>query len=268
MKIDDKRILLENILRSLQSVLIGFSGGVDSTLLLQIGIEVLGRENILPVTIRSEVNTDEEIAAAIKLAESMGAEHLVLPISDLNCELFVSNPPDRCYHCKKHHYTVLLRLAQEKNLAHVIDGSNYSDLEDYRPGARALQELGIKTPLQEAMLTKEDIRKLSRQYGLPTWNQPARPCLATRIPYGTSITAPTLRRIARAEAVLHSNGFAHCRVRHHDTLARIELPQDHLARLLNDNSLEAIITGIKAAGYTYVTLDLEGYRMGSLNEKK
>ena len=125
-----------------------------------------------------------------------------------------------------------------------------------------------KTPLQEAMLTKEDIRKLSRQYGLPTWNQPARPCLATRIPYGTSITASTLRRIARAEAVLHSNGFAHCRVRHHDTLARIELPQDHLARLLNDNALEAIITGIKAAGYTYVTLDLEGYRMGSLNEKK
>ena len=116
------------------------------------------------------------------------------------------------------------------------------------------------------MLTKEEIRELSRQYGLPTWNQPARPCLATRIPYGTSITASTLNRITQAEAVLHSNGFAHCRVRHHDTLARIELPRDHLPRLLNGNVLEAIITGIKAAGYTYVTLDLEGYRMGRLNE--
>lgn len=266
MEIDMKLRKLEDLIRPMQNVLVGFSGGVDSTFLLKVCVDVLGPDQVVAVTTHSEVNTEKETGEAVKLARIIQAQHLVLPMSDLDNEIFASNPPDRCYYCKKHRYTALLRLAREKGINHVLDGSNHSDLADYRPGTRALKELGIRTPLQEAMLTKEEIRELSRQLQLPTWNQPARACLASRVPYGTRITSSALCQIARAEEVLRNQGFLQCRVRHHGPVARIEVPRAEFAHLMEDNSLATVVTGIKAAGYHYVTLDLEGYRTGSLNE--
>lgn len=266
MEIHSKLRKLEDLIRPMRKVLVGFSGGVDSTFLLKVCVDVLGPDRVLAVTTYSEVNTEKETGEAVKLARIIQAQHLVLPMSDLDNEIFASNPPDRCYYCKHHRYKALIQLAREKDLDYVLDGANYSDLDDYRPGTRALIELGIRSPLQEAMLTKEEIRKLSRQLGLPTWDQPARACLASRVPYGTTITSSALQQIARAEEVLLNQGLIQCRVRYHGPVARIEVPRAEFARLMEDENLETIITGIKAAGYQYVTLDLEGYRTGSLNE--
>lgn len=266
MTLQEKMQTLENSIRAMNSIVIGFSGGVDSTFLLKVSVKVLGKEQVLAVTTHSEVNTAEEIANAAKIAGLIGANHLILTMTDLDNEQFVSNPPNRCYYCKNHRYTSLLLIAQQKHFNCVLDGANYSDLDDYRPGIKALSELGIRSPLLEAGLTKAEIRQLSKELGLPTWDQPARACLSSRLPYGVRITGPVLQQIATAEEVLRINGFTHCRVRHHDTIARIEVPHTEFARLIEQKTLKSVVTGIKAAGYTYINLDLEGYRMGSMNE--
>lgn len=264
--LESKFARLQEITRSLESVVLGFSGGVDSTLLLKVCLDVLGKTNVLAVTFHSEIHAENELNHALQLAQSMGAQHLVIKGEDLQHELFVNNPPDRCYYCKLRRYRQLLNLAADRKLHNVVDGSNYSDLADYRPGTKALLELGIRTPLQEAKLTKDNVRELSLKLRLPTWNRPAQACLASRIPYGQRITALALRQVAEAEKVLSDSGFSQCRVRHHGQVARIEVPRQDLTRLVQHAGIDEIVRAIKAVGFRYVALDLEGYRTGSLNE--
>lgn len=260
-----ERRLLE-IVADLSSVLVAYSGGVDSTLLLRVCVDSLGPSRVLAVTATSETLATQEESDARKLAASMGVRHLMLPISELQDEDFVSNRPDRCYHCKRVRYGQLAELAQDQGLRWVVDGANADDLDDYRPGARAASELGVRSPLQEAGLSKSDIRRLSRIYGLPTWGKPAYACLASRIPYGSRITAERLRQIDAAEGFLHGLGFKQVRVRHHGDTARIEVPADGIRVLASSEIAPLVVERLKSLGFSYVSLDLEGYRTGSLNE--
>jgi len=264
--LDAKLVLLRRIVSSLQSTVLGFSGGVDSSLLLKICLDVLGPENVVAVTCYSEILSQRELEHALQVAQTLGARHLIIRGTELENHLFVMNSPQRCYYCKLERYRRLLELASEQRIRHVADGSNYSDLEDYRPGYRALLELGIRTPLQEARLTKQEVREISFKLGLSTWNSPPESCLASRIPYGHKITVEALRQVAEAERVLNDAGFPFCRVRHHGTVARIELTNQDQARLLQHPNICDIVREIKAAGFTYVAVDLDGYRTGSLNE--
>ena len=247
------------------SVLVAFSGGVDSTLLLRVAKDVLGSE-VLAVTASSAVYPSEEIERAKALAQKLRARHEIIETGELANPKFVSNPKDRCYWCKKELFAELTSIARENTLRYVVDGSNFDDLDDFRPGMKAARELGVRSPLQEAMLTKADIRSMSKRMGLPTWSKPSLACLASRLPYGTRITRDKLVRIDRAERFLKDLGFTHVRVRHHETIARIEVPEVDIARLLSDKSRTQIISYFKTLGYSYVTVDLEGYRTGSLNE--
>lgn len=264
--LETKLARLQEIVGSLESVVLGFSGGADSTLLLKVSLDVLGRTKVLAVTFHSEIQSENELTHALQLAQSMDAQHLVIEGNELQNDLFVTNPPDRCYYCKLRRYRQLLSLAAERQFRNVIDGSNYSDLADYRPGIKALLELGIKSPLQEAQLTKDDVRALSFKLDLPTWNRPAQACLASRIPYGQRITALALQQVAKAEKVLSDAGFSLCRVRRHGEVARIEVPRQDLVRLFQQPGIDDIVRAIKATGFRYVAVDLEGYRTGSLNE--
>jgi uncharacterized protein len=238
---------------------------VDSTLLLKVAKDVLENE-VLAVTASSTVYPSEEIKQAKTLAQSFKARHEIIKTRELTNPKFVSNPEDRCYWCKKELFAELTSIASENNLNCVVDGSNFDDLDDFRPGMKAARESGVRSPLQEVMLTKADIRSMSKRMGLPTWSKPSLACLASRLPYGTRITKDRLIRIDRAERFLKDLGFTHVRVRHHDTIARIEVPEVDIARLVSDKSRSQILSHFKALGYTYVTVDLEGYRTGSLNE--
>ena len=264
--LEDKEQRLRELIKGYGRVALGFSGGVDSTLLLRVALDVLGAENVLPVIADSPSLPRSEFAEALRLAEGLGAACTVIHPDELSDPNYVANPADRCYFCKKHLFRNIAEAAAAKGFGAVLDGNNADDAGDYRPGRRAAQELGVKSPLLEAGLTKSEIRVLSARAGLSTAEKPAMACLASRIPYGMPVTAEVLAQVERAEEALQTNGFAQCRVRHHGEVARIEVPGAELPRLLDSGVREAVVRGIKSAGYRHVTVDLQGYRTGSLNE--
>jgi uncharacterized protein len=255
--------LLKQILNGMESVLVAYSGGVDSTFILKVALETLG-ENVLAVTAKSPIHPASELAAAEELARRLGARHLVIEAGEMGDPAFVRNPPERCYLCKRGLFTRLKELAQERGLREVVEGSNYDDLGEYRPGLRALRELGVRSPLAEARLTKREIRSFSLEMGLPTWDKPAQACLATRFPYGELLTPERLKRVEEAEEFLRSLGLGQLRVRDHGILARIEVGREEMSRLLGEMAPE-LVDKFKALGYAYITLDLEGYRTGSMD---
>jgi pyridinium-3,5-biscarboxylic acid mononucleotide sulfurtransferase len=258
---DNKIKLLKGILSDMESVLIAFSAGTDSTFLCAVAREVLG-ERALAVTEVSELNPQKEAAEAQKLSKTLNLRHLLLEPHPLSNEVFCLNPPQRCYLCKKDLFSQLKDLAQKEGIKQVIDGTNYDDAQDFRPGMKALKELGIRSPLQEAKLTKQEIRDYSKELKLPTWNKDSSACLASRIPYGDIITGLKLKMIEQAESYLAEMGFTQLRVRYHNGIARIEVnnPLEVMERAAE------ISQKLKKLGFTYITLDLQGYRMGSLNE--
>jgi len=257
---------IKTLLSSFESVLVALSGGVDSSVLLKLAADCLGPSRVMAATTRSETSTLEEIELASRIARICGVTHEVVPVSDLSIPEFAANPPGRCYYCQSNRFRLLRQIADDKGLKVVADGSNQSDQGDYRPGKKALIELGIRSPLKECGFTKDEIRQLAKSLSLPNWNQPSNACLSSRFPYGTPITAEDLARVAAGEKLLRSLGLTQCRLRHHGTIARIEAPPEEFSILLDSGRRGRLVAGIKDLGYTYVTLDLQGYRTGSLNE--
>lgn len=249
----------------MEKVLVAFSGGVDSTLLLKVASDVLGK-NVLAVIASSETYPGNETMDARKLARRLKVRHKVISTHELDNPDFLRNPPERCYHCKKELFGTLASIAREEGISFVLDGSNHDDLLDFRPGAKAAKELGIRSPLREAGLTKAEVRELSRRLRLPTWDKPSLACLASRFPYHTRIEGKSLRRIGAAEEFLREAGFRQVRVRHHGPIARIEVEASEFPRLLKKGLAAKISARLKELGYSYVSLDLEGYRTGSMNE--
>jgi len=250
----------------LQSVVVAFSGGVDSALVLAMSLHVLGKDNTLAVTAKSESLAERELEAAKKLAQSMGVEHLILRTHEMDSPQYRANPTNRCYHCKSELYSKLAVIARERNIAHIVNGINQDDLGDHRPGIVAAKEFGAVSPLAQAGFDKNDIRELARQIGLAVWEKPAMPCLSSRVPYGETVSPEKLSMIERAEDLLLSLGFTELRVRHHGDIARIELKKNDRTRLLTESVSAKIREQFKQIGFKYVTLDLECFRSGRLNE--
>lgn len=252
-------------LRALPSLVIAYSGGVDSAFLAWAGAEALGAR-ALSVTADSPSYPDRHRAMALEVARRFGLAHEIIQTSELSNPAYRANAPDRCYHCKHELYSHLARLAASRGFAAIADGSNADDRGDYRPGRRAAREFGVISPLDEAGLTKDDIRALSRRVGLPTWDEPASACLSSRIPYHSDVSEEKLRAIERAENALRDLGFRVVRVRHHGDVARIEVSPAELAGLVEPAMAAAVDARVRAAGFKYVSVDLRGYRLGSLNE--
>ena len=271
---NDKARVLRDVLASYESLLIAFSGGADSAYLAWEATSVLG-SSALCITADSPSYPDHHRQLALRIAREFGLRHEIIHTAELDRQEYRANPTNRCYYCKHELYTTLSRIGAERGISVIADGSNADDRGDYRPGRQAAREFGVRSPLDEAGLTKQEIRELSKDAGLPTWDEPASACLSSRIPYHSEVTAEKLRVIERAEEAVRSMGFRVCRVRHHDlgvadgqptALARLEIGRDELARALEPGISERLVRELRAIGYQYVTIDPQGYRMGSLNE--
>jgi len=264
MTVVQKADALRAELASLQAVIVAYSGGVDSAYLAYVANETLG-DRAVAVTADSPSYPERHRRLAIDIAAQFNLRHEIIHTSELDRPEYRANPANRCYYCKHELYTHLSRIAADRG-AVIVDGNNADDRGDYRPGRQAAREFGVRSPLDDVDLGKEEIRELSRRAGLPTWDEPASACLSSRIPYHTEVTDAKLRTIERAEQVLRDLGFRVCRVRHHDELARVEIAREEMPRALEADVSRAIVRELKSLGYRYVSLDLQGYRTGSLNE--
>jgi len=266
MNLQDKYNSLQQILKELGGVVVAYSGGVDSTFLLKAAVDTLGAENVLACISVGPVEPKGQQDRAVKIAKDIGANLKIIEADELSDPNFTANKADRCFHCKSHLCRILLDIAKEQGFKHVIFGTNYDDLGDYRPGNRAMKVFGIRSPLAEAKLSKSDIRQLSRELGLSTADLPASPCLASRIAYGLEVTEQRLKQIDEAEDFLRSLGFVELRVRHHDTIVRIEVNPRDIVKVSAEPVRSQIVDKMKSLGFKFVTVDLQGYRCGSLNE--
>jgi uncharacterized protein len=264
-ELERKEAALYATLGEWPSVIVAYSGGVDSAYLAYAATRVLGRA-ALCVTADSASYPERHRALARRIAAEFALQHEFIHTAEMDRPEYRANPANRCYYCKQELYTHLAELARARGIPVIVDGANADDRGDYRPGRQAAREFGVRSPLDEAGLTKDEIRELSRRAGLPTWDEPASACLSSRIPYFSEVTGEKLRMIERAEAVLRDLGFRVCRVRHHDALARIELGREEIARAVEPEMSAAIDRELRAIGYEHVTIDLRGYRLGSLND--
>lgn len=256
---------LISILNGMESAVIAYSGGVDSTFLLKAA--TLSGMKILAVTGYSPTMPEHDFLNAKEMAQGMGVDHMIIETFELDSDDFSKNPPDRCFHCKNELFGKLKLMAESEGYKFVLDGSNLDDLDDYRPGRKAAAKHGIRSPLIEAGLTKDDIRRLSFELGLQTWNKPSSPCLSSRFPYGETITIEALKQVEAAEEFLRSLGFKELRVRHHKDIARIEIREEDIQKMLDPEIRRTVSGKLKALGYKFISLDLEGFRSGRLNMK-
>ncbi len=262
----DKLAKLRGILESLRSVVVAFSGGVDSSFLLSMAKATLSEKNVLAVTAVSETYTRSELIQAKRFARLLGVRHEVIFTEELKDLNFTKNPVDRCYYCKGELFSRLSGIAEKQGFETVVDASNIDDKEDYRPGSRAKEEFKVRSPLQDAGITKDDIRRFSKKAGLDTWDMPSMACLASRVPYGMEIDRPTLKRIEKAEGFIKGLGIKQVRVRYHNDTARLEVEKKEIKKFFNQKFCDKIIKKLKGLGFKYIALDLEGYRSGSMNE--
>jgi pyridinium-3,5-biscarboxylic acid mononucleotide sulfurtransferase len=257
--------VLKGTLKKHKGLLVAYSGGVDSSLLMKVAHDELG-DRMMAVIVSSELVSNDEVSTAIDLAKLLGIKYTKMTADVLTNVLISSNPPDRCYHCKKDIFLRLIDLAKKEGLDNVAEGSNLDDLADHRPGSMAVRELGIVSPLKEAGLNKADIRHLSKELGLSTWDKPSMACFASRVPYGTRLSKDIFDKVEKGEKYLRGLELGQVRVRHHGNLARIEIDKEHMVRLFEDGLADEIEKYFKEIGYSFVTIDLKGYRMGSMNE--
>jgi uncharacterized protein len=266
MNLKEKYNSLQQILKDLSKVVVAYSGGVDSTFLLKASVDTLGAENVLACISAGVAEPSNQLKRASEQAKSIGAELQVIETGELDDPKFTSNKADRCFHCKSHICRILLDIAKEKGFDQVVFGTNYDDLDDFRPGNRAMKIFGIRSPLAEAQLNKDDIRRLSREMNLPTADLPSSPCLASRIAYGIEVTEQRLKQVDEAEEYLRQLGLVEFRVRHHDIVARIEVNPQDIDMVTKEPNRSMIIDKLKSLGFRFVTVDLQGFRSGSLNE--